>query len=30
VRPQNASPEFHVILDDVVAHVRRQLRLDLE
>jgi len=26
VRPQNASPEFHVILDDVVAHVRRQLR----
>ena len=26
VRPQNASPEFHEILDQVSAHVRRQLR----
>jgi hypothetical protein len=26
IRPQNASPEFHVILDELVAHVGRQLR----
>jgi hypothetical protein len=24
-RPQNVSPEFHAILDEVVTHVRREL-----
>src|SRR5215208_8393439 len=27
VRPQNASPEFHEILDQLMVHVRRQLHI---